>query len=253
MSLWRRFWRKRISYTWAKETLLSYEASPALRSRVGRRFAFKNEGQNASASFKDRGMAGAFSYLRSLVRRHGWDEVLTVCASTGDTSAAAALYGSYVGAPIRTVVLLPQGKVTPQQLSQPLGNGALVLEVPGVFDDCAVEDRGIPGRPLSGGSAQLQKQLAHSRPGILCLRNRPVVRLGSGGQKSVCARGQRGQHHGHSVRSAQITPPGRTRFLPRLFGVQSEHADPVWRYYQAPADKRRFEPVAVRPSVAQQP
>ncbi len=39
--------------------------------------------------------------------------------------------------------------------------------------------------------------------------------------------------------------------LPRLFGVQSEHADPVWRYYSAPKDARVWKPVDVRPSVAQ--
>ena len=33
-------------------------------------------------------------------------------------------------------MLLPHGKVTPQQLAQPLGSGARVLEIPGVFDDC---------------------------------------------------------------------------------------------------------------------
>ena len=86
------------------------EAAPALRDRVGVPFAYKNDGQNPSASFKDRGMACAFSYLKWLCRRHQWDEVLTVCASTGDTSAAAALYASYVGAPLKSVVLLPHGK-----------------------------------------------------------------------------------------------------------------------------------------------
>ena len=226
------------------------EASPALRSRVGRRFAFKNEGQNPSASFKDRGMAGAFSYLRSLVRRHGWDEVLTVCASTGDTSAAAALYGSYVGAPIRTVVLLPQGKVTPQQLSQPLGNGALVLEVPGVFDDCM----------------KIVEYLAdHYRVALLNSKNSWRIL----GQESYAY--EIAQWYGWDLAGKSLFVPvgnagnitailsgllklrrlGVLASLPRLFGVQSEHADPVWRYYQAPADKRRFEPVAVRPSVAQ--
>ena len=112
------------------------EASEALQKKVGARFAYKNDGQNPSASFKDRGMACAFSYLKALVRKHGWNEVLTVCASTGDTSAAAALYAAYVGDPIKSVVLLPQGKVTPQQLAQPLGSGATVLEVLGVCDDC---------------------------------------------------------------------------------------------------------------------
>ena len=112
------------------------EASDFMKEKVGIPFAFKNDGQNPSASFKDRGMACAFSYLKWLCRHHNWDEVITVCASPGDTSAAAALYASYIGAPLKSVVLLPHGKVTPQQLSQPLGSGATVLELPGVFDDC---------------------------------------------------------------------------------------------------------------------
>lgn len=226
------------------------EASPALTARVDRRFAFKNEGQNPSASFKDRGMAGAFSYLRSLVRMHGWDEVLTVCASTGDTSAAAALYGSYVGAPIKTVVLLPQGKVTPQQLSQPLGNGALVLEVPGVFDDCM----------------KIVEYLAeHYRVALLNSKNSWRIL----GQESYAY--ETAQWYGWDLAGKSLFVPvgnagnitailsgmlkmrrlGILPSLPRIFGVQSEHADPVWRYYHAPADQRRFEPVQVRPSVAQ--
>lgn len=86
------------------------EAAPALRDRVGVSFAYKNDGQNPSASFKDRGMACAFSYLKWLCRRHQWDEVLTVCASTGDTSAAAALYASYVGAPSRAWCCCPTAR-----------------------------------------------------------------------------------------------------------------------------------------------
>ena len=39
--------------------------------------------------------------------------------------------------------------------------------------------------------------------------------------------------------------------LPRLLGVQSEHADPVWRYYSKPKAGRVYNPVTVRPSVAQ--
>ncbi len=66
------------------------EAAPALRDAVGLPFAYKNDGQNPSASFKDRGMACAFSYLKWLCRRQQWDEVLTVCASTGDTAALYA-------------------------------------------------------------------------------------------------------------------------------------------------------------------
>ena len=40
--------------------------------------------------------------------------------------------------------------------------------------------------------------------------------------------------------------------LPKIIGVQSEHADPVYRYYLEPdVKKRKFKPVSVKPSVAQ--
>lgn len=111
-------------------------ANERLSGWVGIPFHFKNDGQNPSASFKDRGMASAFSYLNDLIRNRGISNVLAICASTGDTSAAAALYASYLVAGVKSAVLLPQGKVTPQQLGQPLGSGAKVIEIPGVFDDC---------------------------------------------------------------------------------------------------------------------
>ena len=39
--------------------------------------------------------------------------------------------------------------------------------------------------------------------------------------------------------------------LPHIVGVQSEHADPVWRYYSQPKEKREYHAVTVQPSVAQ--
>ena len=44
---------------------------------------------------------------------------------------------------------------------------------------------------------------------------------------------------------------GIVETLPRIFGVQSEHADPVYRYYSAPEGSREWKPVQVQPSVAQ--
>ena len=111
-------------------------ANADLRHEVGAAFYFKNDGQNPSASFKDRGMAAALSYLNFLAKQPGAGKILAICASTGDTSAAAALYSAYLGDRIASAVILPHGKVTPQQLAQPLGSGARVLEIPGVFDDC---------------------------------------------------------------------------------------------------------------------
>ncbi|CAK7017050.1 MAG: hypothetical protein DELT_02280 [Desulfovibrio sp.] len=227
------------------------DASPALAARIGVPFAYKNDGQNPSASFKDRGMACAFSYLKSLVRKHGWDSVLTICASTGDTSAAAALYASYVGGPIKSVVLLPQGKVTPQQLSQPLGSGATVLEIPGVFDDCM----------------KVVERLADTyRVALLNSKNSWRIL----GQESFSF--EVAQWHGWDVSNVALFVPignagnvtaimsgflkmldlGIITKLPRIFGVQSEHADPVYRYYAVPDPvKREYRAVPVTPSVAQ--
>ena len=226
------------------------DGAPELQKALGLNFAYKNDGQNPSASFKDRGMACAYSYLRSLVRRHGWDEVLTICASTGDTSASAALYGAYVGAPIKTAVILPQGKVTPQQLSQPLGSGATVLEVPGVFDDCM----------------KIVEYLAeHYRVALLNSKNSWRI-LGQesyayetaqwfnwdlAGKAMFVPVGNAGNITAVMSGLLKMHRLGIIAELPHLFAVQSEHADPVWRYYSQPKEHRTYEPVTVRPSVAQ--
>lgn len=226
------------------------EASKALKESLGVNFAFKHEGQNPSASFKDRGMAGAFSYLRAMVRRHGWDNVLTVCASTGDTSAAAALYGAYVGDPIKTVVLLPEGKVTPQQLSQPLGSGATVLQIPGVFDDCM---------------KVVEYLAAHYRVALLNSKNSWRI-LGQESYAYEIAQEYRWDLKGKALfvpigNAGNITAVmsglikmkllGIIDELPRLFGVQSHHADPVYQYYSQATENRVYHPVQVKPSVAQ--
>ena len=225
-------------------------AAPELVRKTGATFAFKNDGQNPSASFKDRGMACAFSYLKTLIRKKGWDEVLTVCASTGDTSAAAAMYASYVGGAIKSVVLLPHGKVTPQQLSQPLGSGAVVLEVPGVFDDCMkvvefLAERYRVALLNSKNSWRILGQESFSfevaqwqdwKTNNLCV----FVPIGNAGNITAVMRGFLKLHRLGIIDS-----------LPRLFGVQSHHADPVYRYYAAPKESRRFEAVSVSPSVAQ--
>jgi len=226
------------------------EGAPALQKRLGARFMFKNDGQNPSASFKDRGMACAFSYLRYLARTKKWDEVLGICASTGDTSAAAAMYGAYVGEPIKTAVLLPQGKVTLQQLSQPLGSGATVLEIPGVFDDCMkvvefLADNYRVALLNSKNSWRILGQESYACEvaqwfGWDVEKLVLFVPIGNAGNVSAIMSG-----------FLKLYELGVITSLPRLFGVQSEHADPVWRYYSAEPEKRVYTPVTVRPSVAQ--
>ncbi len=227
------------------------DASPALQKAVGLSFAYKNDGQNPSASFKDRGMACAFSFLKALVRKHNWDSVLTICASTGDTSAAAALYAAYVGGPIKSVVLLPHGKVTAQQLAQPLGSGATVLEVPGVFDDCmkVVEELADNYRVSLLNSKNSWRILGQESYAFETAQwynwdvgNLAVfVPIGNAGNVTAVMSG-----------FMKLLDLGIIDKLPRIFGVQSEHADPVYRYYEVPdAAKRRYAPVPVRASAAQ--
>ncbi len=223
-------------------------ASKALCEELKINFAFKNEGQNPSASFKDRGMAGVYSYLKSLVRKHNWTDVLTICASTGDTSAAAALYGSYVGEPIRTVVLLPHKKVTLQQLAQPLGSGAKVLEVPGVFDDCmkVVEHLAENYRVALLNSKNSWRILGQESYAYEVaqwynwdLENKCLfVPIGNAGNITAIMSGL-----------LKMFDLGIIEKLPRVFGVQSHHADPVFKYYQDTT--KPYKPVEVRPSVAQ--
>jgi threonine synthase len=226
-------------------------ANHQLRDEVGAAFSFKNDGQNPSASFKDRGMAAALSYLNFLARQPGAGRVLAICASTGDTSASAALYAAYLGEAVASAVLLPQGKVTPQQLAQPLGSGARVLEIPGVFDDCmqvvehlsdhyqvALLNSKNPWRIR--GQESYAYEIAQSFDYDLT-KKAVLVPIGNAGNITAILQG-----------FLRLQDLGIIATLPRIVGVQSRHADPVFRYYLEPdPNKRVFTPVTVQPSVAQ--
>ena len=227
------------------------EANQELKERIGVTFFFKNEGQNPSASFKDRGMACALSYLNYLISKKRLKNVLAVCASTGDTSASAALYASYLGDKVRSAVLLPKGKVTPQQLSQPLGSGAMVLEIPGVFDDCmkVVEylSEHYPVALLNSKNAwRILGQESYSFEVAQALdyqmdKTALMVPIGNAGNITAIISG-----------FLKLFRYGLISNLPKIIGVQSHHANPVYRYYLEPhPDKRVFKPVTVKASVAQ--
>jgi threonine synthase len=90
-------------------------------------------GNSHTGSFKDLGMTVLVSSVKQMIA-DGKNVSAVACASTGDTSAALAAYGAAAG--IRTLVILPRGKVSTAQLVQPLANGATVLAIEGNFDDC---------------------------------------------------------------------------------------------------------------------
>ena len=86
----------------------------------------KVEGANPTGSFKDRGMTLAVS--KALEKRAR----AVMCASTGNTSAAAAAYGGRAGLPV--YVLVPAGKVALGKLAQAMAHGAIVIQIEGNFD-----------------------------------------------------------------------------------------------------------------------
>ncbi len=103
--------------------------SPRLSDKVGRscQVYVKYEGLNPTGSFKDRGMTVAISKAVE----EGAKAV--ICASTGNTSAAAAAYAARAG--IKCIVLLPAGKIAMGKLMQAFAYGSEVVAIDGNFDD----------------------------------------------------------------------------------------------------------------------
>lgn len=103
--------------------------APRLAREVfpGIRVYLKLEGLNPTGSFKDRGM----TYAVSKAIEAGSQKI--ICASTGNTSAAAAAYAARAG--IESIVLIPEGKIALGKLSQAMMHGAKVFQVKGNFDD----------------------------------------------------------------------------------------------------------------------
>jgi threonine synthase len=88
----------------------------------------KHQGMNPTGSFKDTGMTVAATFAREA----GYEWV--ACASTGNTSASMAAYAARAG--MRSLVLVPEGKISWSKLSQALDYGALTCQLRTDFDGC---------------------------------------------------------------------------------------------------------------------
>lgn len=117
-----------------------FEIPDWLKRKIGfQKLFIKMEGQLPSESFKDRGMSVAMSEALRLQKFYPELNIKFVaCASTGDTSASAAIYSAYVKDRLKCLVFLPHEKVSPGQLFQAMAHGALVLSIkhPKGFDGC---------------------------------------------------------------------------------------------------------------------
>jgi threonine synthase len=175
----------------------------------------KFEGLNPTGSFKDRGMTAAIS--EAVGRGAG----AVICASTGNTAASAAAYAARAG--LRSIVLIPEGKVATGKLAGAAAYGAHIVQVQGSFDDAlslvvelsskhplALVNSLNPYR-LEGqktAAFEICDTLGRS-PDLLCL---PV---GNAGNITAYWMGFRQYHELHSSG------------LPQILGVQAEGAAPL--------------------------
>jgi threonine synthase len=106
--------------------------TPLVRSRILQKelgcgeLYFKLEGCNPTGSFKDRGMVVAVAKAVE----SGSQSI--ICASTGNTSASAAAYGARFG--LKTIVIIPKGKIATGKLAQALVYDAQIIGIKGNFD-----------------------------------------------------------------------------------------------------------------------
>jgi threonine synthase len=102
---------------------------PRLAEELGGGFELwvKYEGLNPTGSFKDRGMTVAIS------EAYGRGASAVICASTGNTAASAAAYAARAG--MRSIVIIPEGKVAAGKLAGAVAYGAEVIQIKGSFDD----------------------------------------------------------------------------------------------------------------------
>lgn len=141
-------WRNFLLPGFPEESIVSlkegqtdlFETPSWLRKDLGlENLYIKLEGQSPSESFKDRGMPVAISDALRLKREHPELGITGVtCASTGDTSAAAAIYAAYCRDELNCLVLVPAAKISDSQLFQAMAHGSKVraIDHPDGFDGC---------------------------------------------------------------------------------------------------------------------
>ncbi len=176
----------------------------------------KYEGLNPTGSFKDRGMTMAVSKAVEEGSR------AVMCASTGNTSAAAAAYAARAG--IRAIVLIPEGAIALGKLSQALMHGSRVLAVRGNFDDALRLVRDLTSRypitlvnSINPYRIEGQKSAAfeicdvlEQAPDIL------AIPVGNAGNITAYWKG-----------FSQYHQAGRIANLPRMWGFQAAGSAPI--------------------------
>ncbi|HEY0760378.1 MAG TPA: threonine synthase [Acidisarcina sp.] len=192
----------------------------------------KHQGMNPTGSFKDTGMTAALSVANE--RGYRW----VACASTGNTSAAMCAYAGRAG--MRSLVLIPEGKIAWGKLSQALDYGALTCQLRTDFDGCVTVLAEVVRRfpiyllnsvnpyRLEGQKTpalEIAEELEWEVPDHI------IVPGGNLANSSALGKGFLEMKH-----------LGLTSKLPRISVVQAEGANPLYRSYRD-SDGRELHPV----------
>jgi threonine synthase len=178
----------------------------------------KNEGENPTGSFKDRGMTVGVTKAVELGVRS------VICASTGNTSASLAAYAAKAG--LTCAVLIPSGKIAYGKLAQAIIYGAKVIQIRGNFDQAlnivfelsekhrniyllnSINPFRIEGQKSLG--FEICEQLDNKPP------DRVIVPVGNAGNISAIWKG-----------FTEFFKIGFVRSLPKMTGIQAEGAAPI--------------------------
>ncbi len=200
-------------------------------------------GNSHSGSFKDLGMTVLVSMVKQMISE-GAPIQAVACASTGDTSAALAVYCAAAG--IQSIVLLPKGKISIAQLVQPIANGALVLSLDTDFDGCmrvvqeitkdetiylanSMNSLRIEGQKTVG--IEIAQQFDWEIPDVF------VIPGGNLGNVSALGSGL-----------LMMRDLGLIATLPRIVVAQAERANPLYRSYLKNFES--FEPMEAQKTLA---
>ncbi len=179
---------------------------------------FKYEGMNPTGSFKDRGMVMAVAKALEAGSR------TIMCASTGNTSAAAAAYAARGG--LGCVVLIPNGNIALGKLAQAYAYGAKVVAIDGNFDRALEIVREITDKhPItlvnSVNPYRLEGQKTAAFEIVDALGKAPdilAIPVGNAGNISAYWKGFK-----------EYRGAGRSNNVPKMFGFQAEGASPLVR------------------------
>lgn len=193
--------------------------SPWLSGVVGRgaEVYLKFEGLNPTGSFKDRGMTMAISKAAERGAR------AVICASTGNTSAAAAAYAARAG--LSCAVLLPAGKIASGKLLQAFIYGARVVAIEGNFDDALRLVREFGDRP----EFEIVNSINPFRiEGQKTASFEIIEELGDAPELHVLPVGNAGNITAYWKGYGEFLALGRSSRLPRMLGIQAAGAAPVY-------------------------